>query len=559
MTDKEALSKFFGILYQFKMNILPVIFCLLLPTGLNLFIPLISRSIMDEGLIERNQKKLLELVLISFGIYLFIALLDIIKEKKRIDISSQIQFLLSERAFTHLMKMKISYFDNTNYAELLNNINMDIIKMSSIADNGFFYIVTQIFGMFGGFMGLFIINFRMTFLVLAFLPFKYVFMKWLTGKHKQRTEIFIKDNQTYAKWFGETVGGVKEIRLFNIIDEKQKEFENRQKQLVSSQKAVNMLGQWNQTIDFLMVEILSSFLYVIGANLMFQFQLTLGSVFAFITYSAYVTGPITTIMNMGYLMSGIIPSTKRFFSFMELQEEESGNIKDDITFHELSLKNVFFRYENKDEFLLKDINLSLSKGSKTAIIGKNGAGKSTIAELLTRMYIPQKGEIYLDKLEITKIDLYTYRNLISVVSQQIYLFNDTIKNNICLYREIDEDVIMAVCRDCGLEEFVGDVSLDYIVGHNGALLSGGQKQKIALARAIIYNKDILIFDEITSNVDSISEIQIKTLFKERLKDKTILMITHKPELLREMEQFALLEDGKIQIIENLSKVMGFGC
>ena len=407
-------------------------------------------------------------------------------------------------------------------------------------------------------MGLFIINFRMTFLVLAFLPFKYVFMKWLTGKHKQRTEIFIKDNQTYAKWFGETVGGVKEIRLFNIIDEKQKEFENRQKQLVSSQKAVNMLGQWNQTIDFLMVEILSSFLYVIGANLMFQFQLTLGSVFAFITYSAYVTGPITTIMNMGYLMSGIIPSTKRFFSFMELQEEESGNIKDDITFHELSLKNVFFRYENKDEFLLKDINLSLSKGSKTAIIGKNGAGKSTIAELLTRMYIPQKGEIYLDKLEITKIDLYTYRNLISVVSQQIYLFNDTIKNNICLYREIDEDVIMAVCRDCGLEEFVGDVSLDYIVGHNGALLSGGQKQKIALARAIIYNKDILIFDEITSNVDSISEIQIKTLFKERLKDKTILMITHKPELLREMEQFALLEDGKIQIIENLSEVMGFG-
>lgn len=318
-----------------------------------------------------------------------------------------------------------------------------------------------------------------------------------------------------------------------------------------------MLGQWNQTIDFLMVEILSSFLYVVGADLMFQFRLTLGSVFAFITYSVYVTGPITTIMNMGYLISGIIPSAKRFFGFMELQEEEAGDVKEDITFHELSLKNVFFRYDNKDEFLLKNVNLSFSKGSKTAIIGKNGAGKSTLAELLTRMYILQKGKIYLDELEISEIDLCTYRNLISIVGQQIYLFNDSIRNNICLYREIDEDVIIAVCRECGLEEFIREVSLDYMIGYNGAFLSGGQKQKIALARAIIRNKDILIFDEVTSSVDSISEMQIKALFKERLKDKTVIMITHKTELLREMERFVLLEDGEVRITENLNEVMDF--
>lgn len=557
MTDKETLYKLLGILNRFKMNILTIICCLLLSTGLNLCIPLISRSIMDEGLIGRNQRKLLQLVMISLGIYLFIAFIDMIKEKKRIDISAKIQFQLSERAFIHLMKMKISYFDNTNYAELLNNINLDINKISSIADNGFFYIITQIFGMFGGFIGLFIIDYRMTFLVLAFLPLKYVFMKWLTGKQKQRTEIFIKSNQAYAKWFGETVGGIKEIRLFNIMDEKKEEFKNRQKQLISSQKAVNMLGQWNQTIDLLMVEILSSFLYVVGADLMFQFRLTLGSVFAFITYSVYVTGPITTIMNMGYLISGIIPSAKRFFGFMELQEEEAGDVKEDITFHELSLKNVFFRYDNKDEFLLKNVNLSFSKGSKTAIIGKNGAGKSRLAELLTRMYIPQKGKIYLDELEISEIDLCTYRNLISIVGQQIYLFNDSIRNNICLYREIDEDVIIAVCRECGLEEFIREVSLDYMIGYNGAFLSGGQKQKIALARTIICNKDIFIFDEVTSSVDSISEMQIKALFKERLKDKTVIMITHKTELLREMEKFVLLEDGEVRITENLNEVMDF--
>lgn len=175
------------------------------------------------------------------------------------------------------------------------------------------------------------------------------------------------------------------------------------------------------------------------------------------------------------------------------------------------------------------------------------------------MYIPQKGKIYLDKLEILKIDLCTYRNLISVVSQQIYLFNDTIRNNICLYREVDDEVLITVCRECGLEELIGEVSLDYIIGYNGAFLSGGQRQKIALARAIIHNKDILIFDEITSSVDSISEIQIKALFKGRLRDKTVIMITHKSELLREMETFVLLEEGEVRITENLNEVMDFNC
>lgn len=557
MTDKEAVKKLFGILNQYKMNVFTIICCLLLSTGFNLCIPLISRSIMDEGFVGRNQRKLLQLVTISLGIYLLIAFIDLVKEKKRIDISSKIQFLLSEKAFNHLMKMRISYFDNTNYAELLNHINMDITKMSSIADSGFFYIVTQIFGMLGGFVGLFMIDYRMTLLIFIFLPVKYFFMKWLAGKQKQRTEIFIRNNQAYAKWFGETVGGIKEIRLFNVIGEKQEEFKKGQERLINSQKAVNMLGQWNQTIDFLMVEILSSFLYVIGANFMFRFQLSLGSVFAFITYSAYVTGPVAAIMNMGYLISGIIPSTKRFFAFMELQEEEEGNVKEGITFHEILLKNVFFEYDNKDGFLLRNINLSFARGSKTALIGKNGAGKSTMIGLLTKMYVPQKGKIYLDELEISKIDLYTYRNFISVVSQRSYLFNDTIRNNICLYKEISEEVILGVCKDCGLEGFIREVSLEYVVGYNGAFLSGGQRQKIALARAVIHDKDIVIFDEVTSNVDSISEAQIRALFKERLKDKTIIMITHKLELLREMERFVLLEDGEARITENLNEVMEF--
>lgn len=132
---------------------------------------------------------------------------------------------------------------------------------------------------------------------------------------------FIKRNQKYAKWFGDTVGGVREVKLFNIFDRKHEEFDQNQKDIIEKQKQMNMLGQWNTITDSLMVQFLSTLLYILGANLVFDLQLSVGSVFAFITYSSYVTGPISAILNIGYLLSGIIPSTKRYYAFMDLEKE----------------------------------------------------------------------------------------------------------------------------------------------------------------------------------------------------------------------------------------------
>lgn len=224
---------------------------------------------------------------------------------------------------------------------------------------------------------------------------------------------------------------------------------------------------------------------------MFKFQLSVGSVFAFITYSAYVTGPISAILNIGYLLSGIIPSTKRYYEFMNLQEETDKGKLIKPEFGNLKLEEVFFSYET-DKPILTDVNIEIPKGSKTVLIGKNGSGKSTIINLLTRMYEPTAGQIKLKGVNIFEITLESYRNMISVVSQQIYLFNDTIRNNICIYKKVSDEVIETACKDSGLEDFLKEVSLDYVVGQNGAMLSGGQKQKIALARALVHDKPIII-------------------------------------------------------------------
>ena len=544
MSNREAVRKLLALLKDYT-KIISIIFgCLLISTVLNLCVPLLSRRIMDDGFIGGNKELLIKLVLCSLMVYLVISVIDIIKEKNRINISAKIQYSLSEQAFSHLMKMKASYFNNKNYAEILNNINVDIGNMTSIADEGGFFVVTQAFSMTGGVIGLFILNWRMTILVLLFIPIKYVVMKKFAKQRKKVMDDFINDSQKYARWFGDTIGGVREVKLFGILNYKHAEFSQKQSKVVERQKKLNILSQWNNIIDTTLVQILVTVIYIIGANLVFKFQLSVGSVFAFITYSAYVTGPISAILNIGYLLSGIIPSTKRYYEFMNLQEETDKGKLIKPEFGNLKLEEVFFSYET-DKPILTDVNIEIPKGSKTVLIGKNGSGKSTIINLLTRMYEPTAGQIKLKGVNIFEITLESYRNMISVVSQQIYLFNDTIRNNICIYKKVSDEVIETACKDSGLEDFLKEVSLDYVVGQNGAMLSGGQKQKIALARALVHDKPIIIFDEVTSNTDVYSEHQINGLLHTRLKEKTVIIITHKQEILQDVDQIVMLKDGAV--------------
>ena len=555
MNNSEAVKKLLGLLKGYSKTIAVIIGCLLISTGLSLCIPLLNRQIMDEGFIGANKGLLIELTLILMAIYGINSIIDIIKEKKRVEISAKLQYFLSEQSFAHLMKMKMSYFNNTNYAELLNNINTDISKMVMISDESIFLVVTQMFNMIGGLIGLFIIDYRMSILVIIFIPIKCIVMKYFAKKQKSIMEDFIRRNQEYAKWFGDTVGGIKEVKLFNIFDKKHNEFLIRQKGIIDKQKQMNMLSQWNIITDSIMVQLLSTVLYIVGGSLVFDLQLSVGSVFAFITYSSYVTGPISAILNIGYLLSGIIPSTKRYYEFMDLQEEtESGKHIEPI-FGELILQNVSFSYE-VGKPVLRDINLTFPKGSKTALMGRNGSGKTTIINLLTRVYNPVSGYILLNETDISEISLHKYRNMVSVVSQQIYLFNDTIRNNICLYENVSDEVIRAACNESGLEDFLKEVSLDYVVGQNGAMLSGGQKQKIALVRALVHDKPIIIFDEVTSNTDSYSEYQINNLLHTRLKNKTVIIITHKREILSEVDRIIMLRDGIVVKNENYDELIG---
>lgn len=550
MTDKQAVKKLVGLLVKYKFIICIIIGTLVFSTVLNFCIPLISRRIMDDGFIDGNRLIIVKLSVASFLIYTLITVLNFATEKLRINLSAKIQYGLNEEAFDHLMRVQIGYYDNKNYGEIFTNLNLDITNMTSIADEGMFFVITQIFSIIGGIVGLFILDYRMTVIVLMFIPFKYVVMKFFAKKRKEMMDSFISINKDYAGWLGDTVGGVREVRILGLSKRKQADFSTIQKRVISEQKRLSLLSQWNMGTDSIMVQTMLLVIYIVGANLVFDMGLTVGTVFAFITYSIYVTGPISSILNIKYLLSGIIPSTKRYYNFLSEPEESSADGKEVPVWNEIIFDKVTFSYDVKTP-AVDDINLCIIKGHKIALVGKNGCGKSTLIELLLRFRKPQAGIIRIGDFNIEELSLVKYRELFSVVSQDVYLFNDTIRNNIRLYKDIDDETIKKACEDSGLAEFIKDVSLEYNVGSNGAMLSGGQKQKVALARALVLDRPIFILDEATSNADVSSELQTNSLLRTRLKEKTVIVISHRESVLREMDQIILLDTGRIVQVDDI--------
>ena len=553
MTDKQAVIRLVKLITKYKLTICLIIGGLIVSTILNFAIPLVSRKIMDDGFIAGNKNLIIFFALASFLIFAMNTVLDLFTEKLRIGLSAKIQYKLNEEAFNHLLHIKIGYYDKQNYAETFSSLNMDISAITSIADEGMFFVVTQIFSIIGGIIGLFILDYRMTAIVLVIIPIKYIVMKFFAKKRKEKMDQFIEANKDYAGWFGDTIGGVREVRLLGIICQKQGEFSVKQKKVIGKLKGLNMLSQWNMGIDSIMMQAMILVIYIVGANLVFDLGLTIGTVFAFITYSAYVTGPISAILNIKYLLSGIIPSTKRYYDFLSEPEESSTDGKELPVWDAVIFDKVTFSYDEKIP-AVENINLCILKGHKTAFVGKNGCGKSTLIELLLRLRKPQVGNIRVGDINIEELSLMKYRELFSVVSQDVYLFNDTIRNNIRLYKDIDDETINKACEDSGLVDFIKEVSLDYNVGANGAMLSGGQKQKVALARALVLDRPIFILDEATSNADVSSELQINSLLRTRLKEKTVIVISHRESVLKEMDQIILMDAGRIVQVDNYERM-----
>lgn len=540
---KRIILQLWNLLSPYKLNIIIIVFCLVISAGFSLLLPLISSSIMDDGFIAGDKPLLIKLVLIMLLLNLLSIILDLVREKIRISMQNQLNFNLSKQAVDHLYQIKIDYFNRKNHSQIFNMIHTDIDSICQIADHNLFFAFTQIFTVCGGAIGLFILNYKLAILVMLLIPIKYIITSFFSKKIKSTMCKFIKSSENYAKWFGDTFTSIRDVKLFDLKNKKAQEFAITKNDEIIQSKKFSCINIYSTAVDKGLVQLMISILYIFGAIQVFSLEITLGSILAFITYSVYVISPITAIVNIKQHLYQIFPSINRFNEFMSLEEDKIGHILT-LYNYDIVFDSVTFSYD-KNNCALNNVSFKIPQNSRLAIVGHNGSGKTTILNLLLRLYEVNKGAIYLSGYDIADIDLSLYRNLFSVVSQEVYLFNDTIRNNICLYKSYSEEKINEVIKLCGLSELIKEKTLDYIIGDKGSLLSGGQKQKISLARAIIRDAPIFILDEATSNTDAISENFIITKVLSSLKNKTIITISHNNTYLHENDLILLLNKGTI--------------
>lgn len=548
-TSWGLIKRVFAFFKIDKMKLIIIFICFLIMTLTNFIQPLILKHITDDGLVDHNMNLIIGAVMLLLLLILIQRLTDVYMASKFADIHNQAQFNTYKIAFRKLLRLKYDYFVEKNSTEIIDMLTMDIGAITSLTERNNVMLISYVFQIFSGLIGLILISPTLTLIVLCMIPVKYFSVTKISDKSRREMGNYLKEMNVFASWLCENISGIKEIKLWNAYNDKEKECEIEQKILLKKKKMFTMMDAWNLFIEFMLEWAVNGALYIIGGLLLIKGDLSLGGLFAFISYSGFVTAPLAALCNMKLLFAQIEPSAKRFFDFLELEDEDYGeeSLSDSGS---IVFEDVSFSYDGK-RAILDHVSFEIPKNAKVAIIGANGSGKTTVLNLLLRFLKPTYGDIKLNDKDISCLKIEEYRNLFSVVSQKPYVFNKSFRDNIDLGQAYEPDFLVDIYKKSGVSSFLTRLTNgeNTIIGNDGAKLSGGERQKLAVARALARNTPYIILDEANSGMDVDSDEYLNNIITKEMNEKTVIVVTHKFDYLDSMDIVYKMSNGKVERIK----------
>lgn len=546
------------LLLAYKKYFPGIFICLVCTSFMTFLQPLVIQRITDQGMVGKDMK----CILLYSGALVCTALIYQVTEALQTRLFSNIHngltFSLYKKAYWKMSKLKIGYYDEKGSAEIANTVGADISNVASVADQITTFSIGSFLQIIGGIVGLSLLDWKLALLIVLVIPMKFIIVYYFAKKKNCAFERLIENNRMFSGWLGDCINGIREMKLWDLFRVKNKDFERLQKKMMGSYRENLMLDQYRTMGVSMLDALLNAALYILGGLLIIKGEFTIGGAFAFITYSGYVVSPITFLINIKYYFAQIGPSAKRLFAFLEQPEEEGDlldknlstrrNIHMETNTPILALKNVRFGYR-KGIPILKGVNLLVQQGEKIAVIGENGCGKSTLLNLLSGFYQPEQGEIEIGGVPMKILKLEDIRSRIAVVSQKPYLFQGTIEENINMDGTALHEEVVNACKKSGAITFIEKLEKGFMqhVGLNGAKLSGGERQKLAVARAMLKKADVILMDEATSGFDQKSDNALIKLICEELNEKAVIFITHRYEELEGVEKVYKLSDGILEL------------
>ena len=454
------------------------------------------------------------------------------------------------KIFDKIINLKMSFFDKNSVGRLVTRAVNDIETIASIFSQGLFTIIADLFKMLVILLVMVIISFRLTFVVLLIFPFLIYATRVFQKAMKKAFELVRGEVANLNSFVQERISGIKIAQIFN----REKIEEDKFNTINIKHRDAWLKTVWINSIFFPIAEISGSIcvgllVWYGGFSNANGIDISIGTLFLFITMSGLLFRPLRQIADrFNTLQMGMV-AVDRIFSIFENDSiiNETGDI-DEINFKgKIDFRNVRFSYISNIE-VLKGISFSVKPGKTLAIVGPTGCGKTTIINLISRLYNLNSGQINIDDRSINEYKLNCLRSNIGVILQDVFLFADTIHNNVTLFDEnISKDDVINAAKELGIHEFIMSLPENYKfnVQERGNTLSAGQKQLIAFMRVLIKNPDILILDEATSSIDSYSEDLIKNATKKITKNKTSIIIAHRLATIEAASTIIYMEDGVI--------------
>lgn len=452
--------------------------------------------------------------------------------------------------YKHLLLLPQTFFDTMQTGEITSRIG-DAVQIRNFINSTAIRLVVNVFIIIFSFALMFTYYWKLALIMLIVIPL-YIGLYLITDKWNKRTERrLMEDAAALESQLVESINGVRTIKQFGIEHFSNLKTENRFVKMLYSiySSAMNAVfsGRSSEAIN----RIFTIVLLWAGSYFVLDGEITAGELMSFYALIGYFTGPIAELVESNKSVRTAIIAADRLFEIMDLEKEEKGDkidIKPEMS-GDVQMVHVSFRYGTRTQ-VFDDFSVVFRKGQFSAIVGESGSGKSTIAHLLQNLYPIASGKIFIGEMDLQYVSNASLRSLVASVPQQVDLFSGTVLQNIALGDETpDIQRVVELSKDLGLLDFIEKLpeGFNANVGENGSLLSGGQRQRLAIARALYKDPEILILDEATSSLDSVSEKYVQqTIAKQREKGKTIIVIAHRLSTVRNADQIFVLAEGKLQ-------------
>ncbi|WLV25563.1 ABC transporter ATP-binding protein [Aciduricibacillus chroicocephali] len=546
---KGTIKRLWSYFGKEKRMLIIVIFMVLLSTVFSLLGPyLVGRGI--DKYISGGMSKGLGLLIGTLAfVYILLALATFLQNYWMVGIGQNIVYKLRQQLFEQFHRLPISYYDKRKQGDLMSRVTNDIDNVNSTLNQSVIQIFSSVLTLCGTIVVMLMLSPLLTVVTMIVVPLLFIGTKWITNRTGPLYKLQQKDLGEMNGFVDETFNGQKIVRLFSQEARFAEDFRNHNEALQQSgfwaQAISGLIPKVMNTLNFLSFALIALF----GGWLAVKGTITVGVIVIFIEYARQFTRPLNDLANQFNVVLSAVAGAERVFQVLDeqpedLKEDEGKELKK--TNGHFAFNNVGFAYDERS--ILKDINFEVLPGQTVAFVGHTGAGKTTIANLIARFYDYDSGSIKLDGIELNSIRRTSLRQHMAIVLQDTFLFKGSIRENI-RYGKLDatNEEVIAASKQANAHNFISSLpnGYDTMLDQSGSGISQGQKQLLAIARAFLKEPEILILDEATSNIDTITEMHIQQALKELMRNRTSFVIAHRLNTVEEADQIIVLEHGQI--------------